>query len=178
MGALLFFCVLACFLYTSLLACGIEAKPFGRWSPWYLTITSAQCSPCSVAVCFCPHNYIFYELGLLMIVKKYIYISKKAHNVVVGMWLGNKHRGARPLFYPFWPFLENPVSFALYCVFGEYRTFGAFLAEKVLNSVCPCMRSHSQFPSARWALARRFVGGQQLGKACTRCTQCCKKWGF
>ena len=37
-------------------ACGIEAETFGRWSPWYLTITAPQCSPCSVAVCFYPHN--------------------------------------------------------------------------------------------------------------------------
>ena len=45
----------------------------------------------------------------------------------------------------------------------------------MLKSVCSCMRS--QFPSARWALACRFFGGQQVlvGEACT---QCCKKWVF
>ena len=79
-----------------------------------------------------------------------------------------------PFFRPFWPFLEKPVSFALYCVFGENPPFWAFWAEKVLKSVCLCMRS--QFPSARCASARRFLG-QQDGEACTRCTQC-QKIGF
>ena len=40
----------------------------------------------------------------------------------------------------------------------------------MIKSVCSCMRS--QFPSARWALARRFSGGggggnKLVGEACT-----------
>ena len=63
------------------------------------------------------------------------------------------------LFGPFWksPFLSPFIAFLV-----NVALFELFLAEKVLKSVCSCMRS--QFPSARRALARRFFWSNKLVK--------------
>ena len=78
------------------------------------------------------------------------------------------------LFDPFWKssFLLPFISF-----FGKNRPFWAFLADKVLKSVCSCMRS--QFPSARCASARRFFGATSWWSLkLYPVYKMWKKWGF
>ena len=68
------------------------------------------------------------------------------------------------LLRPFWPLLEKPVSFTLYWVLVNIALFEHSFRELDVDGP--------------WHAAFSGGGGHQVGEACTRCTECCKKLVF